>query len=67
MARHDVPESSRDALRRAFRLLFRSECNISDAILQILEAPGETPPEVLHLVAFMREIDEGSRGRSQNP
>jgi UDP-N-acetylglucosamine acyltransferase len=67
LARHDVPEASRDALRRAFRLLFRSDCNISDAILQVLEAPGETPPEVLHLVAFMREIDEGSRGRAQNP
>jgi UDP-N-acetylglucosamine acyltransferase len=67
LARHKVPESTRDALRRAYRLLFRGELNVSDAILQILAEPGETPAEVLHLIACMQEIDEGSRGRALNP
>ena len=54
------------ALRRAFRLLFRSEYNISDAIAQI-EAEGPVPEPVRYLIDFLRRIDKGQFGRQANP
>jgi UDP-N-acetylglucosamine acyltransferase len=67
LSRRGVDEPSRDALRRAFRLLFRGERNVTDALAQIMEEPDAPSPEVLHLIAFMKEIDSGARGRALNP
>ena len=54
------------ALRKAFRLLFRSEYNISDAIARI-EAEGPLTEEVRYLIDFLRRIDQGVHGRQANP
>ena len=67
LQRRGVPESTRDALRRAFRLLFRSEYNVGAALRRILETETDPPPELLHLVEFMQHVNEGERGRQLNP
>jgi UDP-N-acetylglucosamine acyltransferase len=67
LERRGVSEAGRSALRRAYRLLFRSDYNISDAIQRILAEETEPPAELLRLLDFMRRIDEGSRGRQSNP
>jgi UDP-N-acetylglucosamine acyltransferase len=63
LVRHGVPEPARDALRRAYRLLFRSEYNISDALAQIRRRESDPSPELLRLIDFMERIDAGSKGR----
>ncbi len=67
LVRWDVSEASRDSLRRAYRMLYRSEYNISDAIKHILEEEKEPSAELLRLLEFVRHIDAGSRGRQANP
>ncbi len=67
LERRGVPEAARDALRRAYRLLFRSPYNIGAAAERILAEETAPPPELLRLLDFMRRIDEGSRGRQSNP
>lgn len=66
LQRHGVPENTRDALRRLFRLMFRSDLNISDAIEKFMEE-SEPAPEVQYLIEFMRRVDQGYRGRQMNP
>jgi UDP-N-acetylglucosamine acyltransferase len=63
LMRRGVSEPARDALRRAYRLLFRSEYNISDALEQIRGREPDPSPELLHLIDFMERIDAGSKGR----
>jgi UDP-N-acetylglucosamine acyltransferase len=63
LIRRGVPEPARDALRRAYRLLFRSEYNISDALAEIHRREPEPSPELLHLIDFMERIETGSKGR----
>ncbi|NLO74801.1 MAG: acyl-ACP--UDP-N-acetylglucosamine O-acyltransferase [candidate division WS1 bacterium] len=67
LMRRGVSEAARDSLRRAYRMLFRSRHNISDAIAQILAQEPDPGPELLHLIEFMRGMDQGSRGRQRNP
>jgi UDP-N-acetylglucosamine acyltransferase len=66
LRRHGVTDEGEVALRRAFRLLFRSELNTSDAIVAI-QAEGEPTEHVRELAEFMQRIDEGRAGRQRNP
>lgn len=66
LRRQGLDEEQISALKRAFRLLFRSELNVSDAIEQIL-ADIEQTPQVQRLVEFMRRIEDGYRGRQVDP
>lgn len=55
------------ALRRAFRLIFRSQYNVSQAI-EIIEREHQPLTEhVRYLIDFMRRIDRGYRGRQADP
>lgn len=67
LQRREVPEPARDALRRAYRLLFRSGYNTTDAVARILAEEDDPPAELLRLIDFMRRIDAGSKGRQLNP
>lgn len=67
LQRQGVSENTRDALRRLFRLMFRSDLNISDAIEKFLEGESPPPAEAQYLIDFMRRMDQGYRGRQMNP
>ncbi len=54
------------ALNQAYRLLFRSDLNVSDAIARIL-AESEPTPEVQRLADFMLRIEQGYSGRQADP
>ena len=49
-------------LHRAFRVLYRSELNTSDAIARV-RAEQELTAEVTYLLEFLERIPEGERGR----
>jgi UDP-N-acetylglucosamine acyltransferase len=67
LQRRNVSPEDVSALRRAFRLLFRSEYNVSQA-LKILEQEGDAlTPYVRELMDFMRRVGTGYRGRQANP
>lgn len=62
LERRGVSAESRTALRKAFRLLFRSEHNISDALRQVAEEV-EDGAELKYLCDFVQRTHAGSMGR----
>ncbi len=66
LQRQDVADQQITILKQAYRLLFRSELNVSDAIQRIIETVEQTP-HVARLVEFMRRIEDGYRGRQTDP
>lgn len=66
LQRQDLADQQITILKRAYRLLFRSELNVSDALQRILQDVEQTP-QVQQLVEFMRRIEEGYRGRQADP
>ena len=56
--RNGVSEEAQDALRRAFKILFREGLTISNAVVKI-EADLPPLPEVKHLVDFARTSERG--------
>lgn len=59
LRRRGFPPGSIEALRRAFRTLFRNrELNLGQA-LSALEAQEDMPPEVMNLVRFIRASERG--------
>jgi len=67
LARRGLSEEEIAALRRAFRLLFRSDLNISQAMAKLEEDEESLTEHVRHLIEFLRRIDEGYAGRQANP
>jgi UDP-N-acetylglucosamine acyltransferase len=62
LRRAGVSAESRAALKQAFRLLYRSRLNTTDALDRILREVPQTD-EVRYLVAFVQAIRLGSAGR----
>jgi UDP-N-acetylglucosamine acyltransferase len=62
LERHGVDTEARAALRTAFRLLFRSEHNLSDA-LEAVRQQVPDGPELGYLCDFLRRVSQGSMGR----
>lgn len=62
LKRRGVSEEGVKELGTAFRLLYRSDLNISDAIARLREQ-GVTSPEVHRLVTFLEGVSQGERGR----
>ncbi len=54
------------ALRRAFKLLFRSDYNVSQAI-EAIKREVPLTEHVRYLIEFMERIDKGYRGRQADP
>ncbi len=65
LRRAEVPASSRAALKNAYKLLYRSNLNVSQALEAITEEV-EASPELDYLVSFMQQIKEGSSGRQND-
>ena len=65
LRRAGVKPASRAALRRAYKLLYRANLNMSQA-LEAIEAEIAPNPEVAYLVAFMQRIKGGSLGRQDD-
>ncbi len=66
LQRHNMSSDQIAALKHAYRLLFRSDLNVSDAVSTILKE-SEPTAEVKRLVDFMLRIDEGYGGRQLDP
>ncbi|MBC7287231.1 MAG: acyl-ACP--UDP-N-acetylglucosamine O-acyltransferase [Armatimonadetes bacterium] len=66
LERHGFSSEAISGLKKAFRLIFRSEYNVSDAI-RILESEGRVTDEVRYLIDFLRRVAEGVHGRQANP
>ena len=66
LQRQDMSSDQIAALKHAYRLLFRSDLNVSDAVAKILEE-SDVPLEVKRLTDFMLRIDEGYGGRQLDP
>jgi UDP-N-acetylglucosamine acyltransferase len=65
LRRAEVRASSRAALKQAYKLLYRSNLNVSQA-LEAIEEEVEATPEVVHLVEFIKQIGEGGFGRAND-
>jgi UDP-N-acetylglucosamine acyltransferase len=64
LQRNDVDREQQSALRNAFRTIYRSDLNTSDAIEQ-LRSEGELSPLVEEFVEFIEQVNAGGRGRQQ--
>lgn len=64
LQRNGVSPEEQAAVREAFRLIYRSELNTSDAIRH-LRASGPLSGLVSEFVEFIERMDEGGRGRQQ--
>jgi len=62
LERQGISVEDRATLRKAFRLLFRSEYNLSDALAAVKEQVPDGP-ELSYLCDFLRRINQGSMGR----
>ncbi len=66
LQRHNMSPQQIAVLKHAYRLLFRSDLNVSDAVSEILKQSDSTA-EVRRLIDFMLRIDEGYGGRQLDP
>ncbi|NCP32529.1 MAG: acyl-ACP--UDP-N-acetylglucosamine O-acyltransferase [Armatimonadetes bacterium] len=64
LRRADVAAEGREVVKQAFRLLYRADLNISQA-LERLEAELERTVEIDYLVKFLYKIREGTKGRQE--
>ena len=65
LRRADIKPSSRAALKQAYKLLYRSNLNVTQALEAIAEEV-ESTPEVAYLVEFITQIGEGGFGRAND-
>lgn len=66
LRRQGVSSENRMELKRAYRLLFRSEYNTTEALEEIEKELRQTD-EIQYLAAFLRAMDEGYAGRQNDP
>lgn len=60
-----ISDKTRRELRQAYKLLYRSSLNVTQA-LEAIEEEIESSPELDHLVNFIRTSREGFRGRGNS-
>jgi len=65
LERNQVSAEERAALKKAFRLLFRSQHNISDA-LKVVAEEVEMTDRVRYLCDFVARVDKGAMGRQHS-
>jgi UDP-N-acetylglucosamine acyltransferase len=66
LIRRDMSEATRRALKRAYRLLYRSPLTFAEAEERI-RAEVEVTPEVERLLAFQAAVGQGYAGRQRDP
>ena len=64
LRRAGIEQANRQALQRAFRLIYRSGVELGRALEQVKDELGEFP-EVRYLVEFLARVREGRVGRQQ--
>ncbi len=64
LRRSGVPPSTRLDLKQAYKLLFRSDMNVTQA-LEVIEREIPSSVELDNLISFMRNIRNGYGGRQQ--
>lgn len=65
LRRSGVPPASRSTLRQAYKLLYRSDLNLSQALARI-EDELEMTEELEYLITFMRGTQRGYAGRGND-
>jgi UDP-N-acetylglucosamine acyltransferase len=65
LRRRGVSPEGVAGIREAFRILYRSDLNLSDGIARVRAEVAQTP-EIVHMVEFIEKISEGERGRALN-
>jgi UDP-N-acetylglucosamine acyltransferase len=65
LRRAGLGAATRAALRHAYKLLYRSNLNVSQA-LEVIEEEIEPGPDLAYLVEFIKRIHEGSSGRQDD-
>ncbi|GAB4452026.1 MAG: acyl-ACP--UDP-N-acetylglucosamine O-acyltransferase [Armatimonadaceae bacterium] len=65
LRRAGIPANARTELKEAYKLLYRSNLNVSQA-LEAIEEEVEITPEVAHLVEFIKQVSEGGFGRAND-
>lgn len=63
LEREGFSEAQINAIKVAFREIFRSDKLNRSQILETLEKKDDVSPEIRYLVAFLRNIDKGKYGR----
>jgi UDP-N-acetylglucosamine acyltransferase len=58
LRRNNVPAEIRDEIRKAYKILYRSNLNISQAI-EVLETSLEASPEIEHFIGFLKGAERG--------
>jgi UDP-N-acetylglucosamine acyltransferase len=58
LRRNGIPPEVRLQLKRAFKILYRSNLNVTQAI-EVMEQELEAGPEVEHLIRFIRSAERG--------
>lgn len=58
LARRNIPPEVKSDLKKAYRLIFRSNLKLVDAIME-MEQELHASPEVEHLLRFLRNCDRG--------
>ena len=66
LRRSGVAASTRSELKQAYKLLFRSNINITQA-LEVIEREIPSSPEMDYMIGFMRNVRFGYGGRQQEP
>jgi UDP-N-acetylglucosamine acyltransferase len=66
LRRAGLSPRSRSSLKQAYRLLYRSNLNLSQAILAV-ETDVEPCEELDYLLAFLCKIRRGYNGRQNDP
>jgi UDP-N-acetylglucosamine acyltransferase len=65
LRRGGVPEDRVKAVKKAHRVLWRSDQLVRDRALDRLEKDGTPPEEVLYLIGFLRRQMAGKQGRAR--
>ena len=58
MERRGVSEAGRKAIKEAYRILYRQELPLAEALATV-ETELEQTPEIQHLLAFCRASEKG--------
>ena len=58
LERHGIPEASINALKQAYKIIFRGPLPLADALTKVETELPQTP-EVKHLVSFIRSSERG--------
>ena len=58
MERRGVSEQSRNAVKQAYRILYRKKLSLPEA-LEMIENEVEQTPEIQHLLNFIRSSEQG--------